>query len=678
MNMKMKNFLAAVMLSCMIAPGAAIAQNTGIDKANLNTNVKPGDDFYEYADGGWIKNHPVRPEYGTNSPWIDIYETNQKQLLDIIIGYAKTPQKKGTLAYKIGTLYNMYMDSVKLNKEKAAPIKPILAKINAVRNYKEYIRAMADIESMGVGGIPIGIGVGTNQKDVGQNIVSLHQGGIRLPNRDYYLKDDSTSKAFRAAYREHAVNLLMLAGNSKAAALKKMQASFAIEKAIAQVMFDNVKLRDVNLNCNVMSYQAMKKMLPQMDWDMYFTKLGYPKFNSIDVSQVEPIKAICKLLASKPISDLKAYSELGVIRSASEIMGDAFHQENFRYSQKLTGIAQDMPRWKNGVGLVSDVLSEAIGKLYVEKYFPEGNKQKVVSLVKDLQNAMIQRIQEAKWMGDATKAKAIEKMEKMTLKIGYPDKWKNYDKLNIDENQSLCANMFSVHQFMTRDEIERKVNKPVDRTEWAMSPQTINAYYQDENNSINFPAGILQSPFFDINADDAYNYAAIGSVIGHEMSHGFDDQGCQFDDYGNQKNWWTAEDKKHFDERAKALVNYYDAFEPVPGQHIIGAQTLGENIGDNGGVNIAYRALQNRMKTNPLGEKDGMTPSQRFFLAFAYLWTENTLPAITAMQMRTDVHSPSKYRVNGVVPMIDAWYDAFNIQPTDKMYLPAEKRVHIW
>ena len=302
----------------------------------------------------------------------------------------------------------------------------------------------------------------------------------------------------------------------------------------------------------------------------------------------------------------------------------------------------------------------------------------MVNLVKDLQEAMKQRIQEAQWMSDATKTKAIEKMQKMTLKIGYPDKWRNYDKLVIDENLTLAQNMFNIAQFMRKDNIERKVNKPVDRTEWLMSPQTINAYYQPDNNSINFPAGILQPPFFDANADNAYNYGAIGTIIGHEMSHGFDDQGCQFDDYGNQKNWWTPEDKKRFDESAKSLVSYYDSFEPVPGQHIIGAQTLGENIGDNGGVNIAYRALQNRMETSPLTDQDGLTPNQRFFLSFAYLWTENTLPALIAMQIKTDVHSPAKYRVNGVVPMIDAWYDAFNIQPGDKMYLPAEKRVHIW
>lgn len=676
--MKFKNLLTALMLSCLIAPAVTMAQNTGINKTFFDTGVKAGDDFYEYANGGWIKAHPVRPEYGTNSPWIDLYETNQKQLLDIIIGYAKTPQKKGTLAYKIGTLYNLYMDSVRLEKENTTQLKPFLAKITSIKSRKEYMSTMAEIESLGVGGIPIGIAVQTNQKNVDENIVCLNQGGIHLPNRDYYLKDDSTSKAYRAAYKEHAVNLLMLAGNSKAVAEKKMQASFAFEKAIAQVLYDNVKLRDVDANCHVMSYQEMKKILPEIDWDMYFAKIGFPKFKSIDVAQLEPIKAVCKLLGTTPVSDLKAYSELGVIISASGVLNNAFHQENFNYNKKLTGVSQDTPRWKRGVSLVSDVLSEAVGKLFVEKYFPEENKQKVVNLVKDLQEAMKQRIQEAQWMSDATKTKAIEKMQKMTLKIGYPDKWRNYDKLVIDENLTLAQNMFNIAQFMRKDNIERKVNKPVDRTEWLMSPQTINAYYQPDNNSINFPAGILQPPFFDANADNAYNYGAIGTIIGHEMSHGFDDQGCQFDDYGNQKNWWTPEDKKRFDESAKSLVSYYDSFEPVPGQHIIGAQTLGENIGDNGGVNIAYRALQNRMKTSPLTDQDGLTPNQRFFLSFAYLWTENTLPALIAMQIKTDVHSPAKYRVNGVVPMIDAWYDAFNIQPGDKMYLPAEKRVHIW
>ena len=676
--MKTRNFFAALMLLCFAAPSISMGQSMGINNSNFNTEVKVGDDFYEYANGGWIKSHPVRPEYGTNSPGIDLYETNQKQLLDIIIGYAKTPQQKGTLAYKIGTLYNMLMDSVKLNREKSAPLKKMQAKINGIKTYKDFQRTMAGMERMGTGGIPIGIGVGVNQKNVDNYIVNLSQGGIHMGSRDYYLNEDSTSKAFRAAYKEHVVNLLMLAGNSKAAAEKKMQASFAIEKAIAQVMYDKVKLRDVDANCHVMSFQAMKKMYPEVDWDMYFATLGYPKFNSIDVNQPEPIKAVCKLITTKPLNDLKAYTEVGVIINAAEVLGDGFHQENFRYISKLAGISQDNPRWKRGVELVSGILSEAIGKLYVEKYFPESYKQKVENLVRDLQTAMKQRIQEAQWMGDATKAKAIEKLEKMTLKIGYPDKWRDYDKMIIDDNLSLYENTLNIAKFMNEDMIERKVNKPVDRTEWVMSPQTINAYYQPENNSINFPAGILQPPFFDINADDAYNYGAIGAIIGHEMSHGFDDQGCQFDGYGNQKNWWTAEDKKHFDESAKVLVDFYSSFEPVPGQHIVGAQTLGENIGDNGGVNVAYRAFQNHMKTNSLDVKDGLTPNQRFFLAYAYLWTENTLPALVAMQMKSDVHSPAKARVNGVVPMIDAWYDAFDIKSGDKMYIPADKRVHIW
>jgi len=670
--------MAALVLLGFTAPSVSMGQNTGIDKANFNTGVKPGEDFFEYANGGWIKTHPVRPEYGTNSPWVDLYETNQKQLLDIIIGYAGNPQQKGTLAYKIGTLYNVFMDSVRQNREKAAPLSPILAKINAIKNQKDYQRAMAELERQGTGGIPIGIGVGVNQKNVDRNIVNLSQSGIRMNSRDYYLDGDSTSKAFRAAYQEHVVNLLMLAGNNKATAEKKMQASFAIEKAIAQAMYDKVKLRDVNANCNVMSYQKMKSMYPEIDWDMYFATVGYPKFDSIDVNQIEPIKAICKLIVKTPINDLKAYTEVGVIINAAEMLGDEFHQENFRYVSKLAGVSQDSPRWKRGVDLVSSVLSEAIGKLYVEKYFPESSKQKVIDLVEDLQTAMKQRIRESQWMSETTKAKAMAKMEKMTLKIGYPDKWRDYDKLMVDANLSLYDNILSVSRFMIEDMIARKVNKPVDRTEWAMSPQTINAYYQPDNNSINFPAGILQPPFFDANADDAYNYAAIGTIIGHEMSHGFDDQGCQFDGYGNQSNWWTAEDKARFDESAKALVSYYDSFEPVPGQHIIGAQTLGENIGDNGGVNIAYRALQNRMKTHPLGDKDGLTPDQRFFLAYAGQWAENTLPALIAMQMKSDVHSPGKYRVDGVVPMIDAWYTAFGIKPGDKMYIPAEKRVHIW
>lgn len=523
-----------------------------------------------------------------------------------------------------------------------------------------------------------GIGVGADQRNAAMNIVGIGQGGLGLGERDYYLNDDEQTKNVREAYKVYLKKLFTLVGYDEAAAEKKMQAVMAIETRIARVSYDMVKLRDVDANYHKMTYAKLVEEFPGIDWGNVFLISGFPRFDEVDVGQPEPIHEVEKILAEASLDDLKSYAEVRVISSASSMLTDEFRAASFAFNRVLSGVQQDRPRWKRSVSLVSGVLGEAIGKLYVEKYFPESSKKRMIELVHNLQTALRERIEEATWMSAATKAQAIDKLANFIIKIGYPDKWKDYSGLQINDSLSLFDNMARVSEWFTMDEIGRKVNKPVDKTEWGMTPQTINAYYNPTTNEICFPAAILQPPFFDPQADDAANYGAIGAVIGHEMSHGFDDQGCQFDKNGNQHNWWTAADKKNFDLRTKVLVDHFSNFEVLPGKKINGKQTLGENIGDNGGLNVAFRALQNEMKKSPLADKDGFTPAQRFFLAYARVWARNATPQIQAYLLTADVHSPSIARVNCALPMIDAWYQAFNVKKGDRLFVPKNKRAHIW
>jgi len=399
----------------------------------------------------------------------------------------------------------------------------------------------------------------------------------------------------------------------------------------------------------------------------------------VDVGQPEPVHEVEKILATAPLDQLKAYMELAVISSSAGMLSDAFSNRKFEYTKVAYGVQQQQPRWKRALSFVQGIMGEAVGKLYVQKYFPESSKERMIQLVKNLQSAFAQRIEENTWMTAATKAKALEKLQAFDIKIGYPDKWQNMDSVFvIDEAKSLLDNVKSVQEAASKYIISKRWGKPVDKKLWHMTPQTVNAYYDPSTNSINFPAAILQPPFFDPEVDDAANYGAIGAVIGHEMSHGFDDQGCQFDKEGNMKNWWTDEDKKNYDARTKVLVDWFNQQEVIPGLKVNGEKTLGENIGDNGGLNVAYRALENSMKQNPLTDKDGFTPSQRFFLAWGRVWASNVAPQFVAYIVNSDVHSPNVSRVNAALPMIDSWYKAFDIKEGDKLFVPQEKRAHIW
>lgn len=675
--MKKKTFLLGLLL-CATGAFAQGNLSSGIDLKNLDTSVKPGDDFYHYAAGGWLKSHPLDAEHVQNGAFTDLYEQSQKRIQDIILDFASKPQKQGTLGQKIGSLYNLLMDSVRLNREGWSPIKPTLDKIAAIKNRKEYQLVCAQLDRNGESTMMFGIGAGADQKDSEWNLVAVGQGGLGLGERDYYLSDDAQNKRVLEAYKQYLKKLFTLTGADEATAEKKTQAVIAIETEIAKASYDKVKQRDIDANYHKMTYTQLISDFPGIDWGNVFLASGFPAFDYVDVGQPEPIHAVEKILAETPLDDLKTYAQAKVISGATSKLSDDFRKASFELRKAMVGSKQDQPRWKRAVAVVSDRLGEAIGKMYVERYFPESSKKRMLELVHNLQTALAQRIDEATWMGDATKAQAKDKLSNFIVKIGYPDKWKNYDGLQVNDSLSLYENLCNISRWATDDYIAKRVNKKVDKTLWQMTPQTINAYYDPSTNEICFPAAILQPPFFDPNADDAVNYGAIGGVIGHEMSHGFDDQGSQFDKYGNQRNWWTAQDKKNFDARTKVLADWFSSFDVLPGIKVNGKQTLGENIGDNGGLNISFRALQNSMKVHPLAVKDGFTPEQRFFLAWGRVWASNITDEVVKYLLTVDVHSPNYARVNAALPMIDAWYKAFNVKKGDKMFVPKNKRAHVW
>lgn len=669
----MKKSFILLVLACSFV-GASAQTGKGYDRANMNLSVNPGDDFVEYATGTFIKNNPLRPDQTSNGSFVDLYELNQKQINELILQFANNPQEKGSLGQKIGTLYNQMMDSVGRDKKGYEPIKPLLERVRAIKDRKEYVRVCSDIDRKGGSTLMLGLGVGADMRQADMNIVSIGQAGLGLGTRDYYLNDDPQTTAIREAYKQCGKSFFMLVGYDEATAQKKMDAVYAIEKRLAEPWYSQVKLRDINANYHKMSFQELVRDFPGIDWTTVFWISGFPAFDYVDVGQPEPIHEVEKIYADTPLEDLKSYAELNVISHAAGLLSADFRKVQFTFRKVISGQQQDDPMWKRATNLVNSVMGEPIGKMYCEKYFPESSKNRMLQLVHNLQTALSQRIDEATWMSAETKAQAKDKLENFIVKIGYPDKWKDFTNLEISDTLSLTENLDNVSEFFLLDNLRKKVNKPVDKSEWFMTPQTINAYYNPTSNEICFPAGILQPPFFDPEADDALNYGAIGGVIGHEMSHGFDDQGCQFDKTGNQRNWWTEQDKKNFDQRTQVLVDHFSNIEVVNGKKVNGKLTLGENIGDNGGLNIALRAMRNTGNTAVI---DGFTADQRFFLGWARVWAGTSRPEYQEMLITIDPHSPEFARVNGALPMIDEWYTAFNIKK-GKLFVPKKKRAHIW
>ncbi len=673
--MKVKQILPVAVLAIAALTGCEGKKemNSGIKLENMDTTAMRGADFYQYACGGWMAAHPLTDEYSRFGTFDKLAENNREQLKGLIGEIAAGQHEQGSIAQKIGDLYNMAMDTDKLNADGMAPIKEDLDKINAIKDQAGIIQAMAEL----AGSAYFQFYVGADIMDSKTNIFQLYQGGIGLGEKEYYLEDDEATKNIREGYKAHIVKMFQLIGQDEKRATQSMEAVMEIETRLAQKSFNAVEQRNPAANYHMFTLDELKKQIPGFDWEAYLNALGVKDVKSMNVSQVEPVKEAVDIINTLPMDKQKAYLQWKLIDAAAAYLSEAFVAQNFDfYGKVMSGKKEDQPRWKKAVGTVNGVLGEAVGQMYVEKYFPAEAKERMVQLVKNLQKALGERIQALEWMGDSTKVKAIEKLNAFYVKVGYPDKWKDYSSLKI-EKDSYWANIKRAQKFAL-DEMLGKAGKPVDIDEWHMTPQTVNAYYNPTTNEICFPAGILQYPFFDMNADDAFNYGAIGVVIGHEMTHGFDDQGRQFDKDGNLKDWWTAEDAERFNTRAQVMVDFFNKIEVLPGLMANGQLTLGENIADHGGLQVAYQAFKNATKDAPLAEKDGFTPEQRFFLAYSGVWAGNIRDEQIRVYTKSDPHSLGRWRVNGALPHINAWYEAFGITENDSLYLAPEKRVSIW
>lgn len=676
--MKIKNYLPVIAFGLMSA--GAMSQDTkytsGIHMENLDTSVLPGTSFYQYACGGWMKNNPLTDEYSRFGSFDLLAENNREQLHTLITELAKESNKTGSIAQKIGDLYNLAMNEAKLNAEGVQPIKKELKKLSQINDKKQIYTVLAEMQKIGI--YPyFYLFVSADDMNSTMNIVQTYQGGLGMGERDFYIEDEESIKTIRSKYKEHVKKMFLLAEFSEDSANKSAEAVMDIETQLAQASRSRVSLRDPHANYNKFSLEVLKEDFSTFEWDNFLKGVGLSSTQEIIVGQPETLKKAFQLMDEKPLEDQIAYLQWNLINSAASYLSDDFVNQNFDfYGKTMSGTQELQPRWKRAVSSVNGALGEAVGQMYVEKHFPQAAKNRMLELVGNLQTALGERIQELEWMSEVTKEKALEKLATFHVKIGYPDKWKDYSSLAI-KNDNYWENIKRANQW-EHAEMIAKADNPVDPDEWFMNPQTVNAYYNPTTNEICFPAGILQYPFFDMNADDAFNYGAIGVVIGHEMTHGFDDQGRQYDKEGNLKDWWTEEDAVNFTKRAQVMIDFFNAIEVAPGVHANGEFTLGENIADHGGLQVSYQALKNATKDNPLKDKDGFTPEQRFFLAYGNVWAGNIRSEEILRLTKIDPHSLGQWRVDGALPHIDAWYKAFNITEKDPMFIAPKDRVSIW
>ncbi len=662
---------------CFVAATAdGNGPSAGIDPANMDLSVSPGADFYQYACGGWMAANPLTPEFARFGSFDLLRDVTNERMNGLITEVAAMDAPAGSIGQKIGTLYNVAMDSVKLNRDGAAPIMGDLETIASVGNKEELVRLIGRLRRIGISPY-FNMGVGADRMDSRNNIVNVSQGGLGLGTRDYYVAEDATSKNIRDKYREHIGKMFILAGKSQPEASAAADAVLEVETRIALESFDRVRLRVPQDNYHKMTYEEFKTTIPGLDWDAFIDAFGLQRPDVLNVSQIEPVQAAVAVINDLPLETNIAYVQWNLLNRAASYLSDDFVEQNFDfYSRTLSGTQQMQPRWKRAVGTVNEMLGEAAGQLYVEKYFPAEAKERMIHLVDNLKTALSERIDGLDWMSDATKKQAQAKLSTFRVKIGYPDKWKDYSTLEIADD-SFWDNRKRASEF-TYCEMIDKQGKPVDPTLWGMTPQTVNAYYSPVTNEICFPTGILQYPFFDMDADDAFNYGAIGVVIGHEMTHGFDDSGRRYDKDGNMNDWWTEQDGTMFEERADRLVEFFDNIEVLPGLHANGRFTLGENIADQGGLMVAYEAYKNATAGNPLSDMEGFTADQRFFIAYAGLWAGNIRDEEIRRLTTTDPHSLGRWRVNGTLPHVESWYQAFGITPSDPMYIAPEDRAVVW
>ncbi len=673
MNIK-KTMLA---LAAGIPMMAFASSGHGVDKSNLDPSTNPGDDFYQYACGGWMAANPLTAEYARFGTFDQLRENAREQLKDLILNLAKHKDAsvKGTNAQKVCDLYAMAMDSVRLNKEGAAPVMDMLALIETLDT--KNLAALFTNEALLFDNPLFGAGVGTDSKDSNSNVMHIGEGGLGLGDRDYYLEENETNAKILSAYEKYVKRIMTLAGKSDSEAERIWNTVIKTERKMAEIKMSREQRRNPQARYNIYTIDKLQAEFPYINWNDYFNRLGTPGLKKIIVASPKYMKALGDILASLSDREIKDLMLYDAVSSATGVLSDDFYDAQFEmFDRVMSGKEQPEPRWKRAMSLPNSMLGEAVGELYVAEYFPEESKQYMKRLVENLRVALGKHIDNLSWMSDATKAKAHEKLAGFTVKIGYPDKWKDYSEISIDPTKSLAENVRAVSLWYLKDNL-KKINEPVDREEWHMTPQTVNAYYNPTTNEICFPAGILQKPYFDPTADDACNYGAIGVVIGHEMTHGFDDQGRQYDAQGNLNDWWTPADAEKFKELADALVAQFDAVEVAPGVHANGRFTLGENIADQGGLRVALTAYQDALGGK--GEDiDGLTPLQRFYLAYANVWAGNIRDAEILSRTKTDPHSLGRNRVNVTLRNIQPFFDAFGITEGQPMFRPESERVVIW
>jgi putative endopeptidase len=668
--------LAAIVLQPPLT-GQAQESSRGLDPKNIDPSVKPCQDFYHFANGNWIKNNPIPPAYSSWGSFTELAEKNNLVLKEIVEAAAKDPHPfKGSNTQKIGDFYATGMDSARIESLGAKPIEADLKRIDDIKDIRGVQKELARFHVDGVGGV-FGLFAGQDQKHSTQVIAQLSQGGLGLPDRDYYLSDDAKLKRNREEYVDHLVAMFKLIGDDQAAAKAEAATVLAFETRLAKASFTRVQRRDPDKNYNKMTQAQLAALTPDFNWPAFFAGIGLSKPGGVNVGQPPFFKELNAMMKEVPLGSWKTYLRWRILREAANALSSAFVNENFHfYGTILTGAKELQPRWKRIIQIINRTMGEALGQVYVEKAFPPEAKARAKEMVKNLVAAMREHINSVDWMDATTRAAALKKLESFGVKIGYPDKWRDYSKLEIDRS-SYLENLRRAAEFNFNFNLA-KIGKPVDRTEWGMTPPTVNAYYSETRNEIVFPAGILQPPFFDPKADDAVNYGGMGAVIGHEISHGFDDQGSKFDAQGNLKMWWTPETRKKFDGRTALVVKQFDGYVAIDSLHVNGKLTLGENIGDLAGLSIAYTALEKALEGKPRLLIDGFTPEQRFFLAWAQIWRRNSTPEALRLQVRVDPHSPSMFRTNGPLSDMPSFYKAFGCADGQGMVRPDEVRATVW
>lgn len=677
--MKMKTIMACMLMLPAFVEVQAQLQS-GLDVTNFNQQVRPGDDFYEFACGGWMKKNPLPAAYSRFGSFDQLQEDNSKRINTILTELQKGKYETGTTEQKLSDLYKLALDMKRRNKEGLAPVKPLLKQLAQASTNDDLFEIQKHLLKYGDQQF-MRAGFGADEKNSTQNILNVNQGGITLGQKEYYLDNDAATKQIRDAYKAHIVRMFQMYGFNEEIAKKKMESIMSIETALARVSKNRTELRDVEANYNKMTLKDFVKNYPHVRLIQQMDVLGVPReyYEEMVVGQPNFMKGLEEVLANIIPSDYRAYLEWSVIQGSASYLTEDIEAANFDFFGKtLRGRQEDYPIWKRATNLVEGQMGEALGKIYSERYFPASSKERMKTLVKNLQLSLEERIKAQTWMSDTTKQAALDKLSSFYVKIGYPDKWKDLSKLTIDPKKSLYENILVADSFRTAQRIEETAGKPVDKDEWFMTPQTVNAYYNPTTNEICFPAGILQRPFFDPTADDAFNYGAIGVVIGHEMTHGFDDQGRHYDKVGNMVDWWTASDGENFNKRADQYAAFFSNIKVLPDLNANGKFTLGENLADHGGLQVAFNAYKRAQKGKTLPVIDGFTGDQRFFLAYAGVWGQNITEKEIRNRTKSDPHALGMWRVNGALPHIDMWYDAFGVKEGDKMFIPKSERLDLW